>query len=59
MRSKDSCPVRRGAVGKVPQGNSLAAYSTSRTVLRGGGGGDAAPLPDTDSKKHVDGGAWS
>jgi hypothetical protein len=32
--------------GIVPQGNSLAAYSTSRTVLRGGGGGDVAPLPD-------------
>jgi hypothetical protein len=30
----------------VPQGNSLAAYSTSSTVLRGGGDGDAAPLPD-------------
>src|SRR4029077_8396699 len=46
VRSKDSCPVRRGAVGKVPKGNSLAAYSTARTVLRGGSGGNAAPLPD-------------
>ena len=35
VRSKDSCPVRRGAVGKVPQGNSLAAYSTACSVLRG------------------------
>src|SRR4051794_18244931 len=25
---KGSSPVRRGAVGKVPQGNSLAAYPT-------------------------------
>jgi hypothetical protein len=46
LRSKDSRAVRRGAVGKVPRGNSLAAYSTSSTVLRGGGAGDAAPLPD-------------
>src|SRR5258708_37065133 len=36
MRSKDSCPVRRGAVGKVPQGNSLAAYSTACPVWSGG-----------------------
>ena len=30
LRSKDSRAVRGGAVGKVPQGNSLAAYSTAR-----------------------------
>src|SRR6478672_5489765 len=36
LRSKDSRAVRRGAVGKVPQGNSLAAYSTARTVPGGG-----------------------
>jgi hypothetical protein len=29
MTGKPSCPVRRGAVGKVPaKGNSLAAYPT-------------------------------
>ena len=36
MRSKDSCPVRRGAIGKVPYGNSLVAYSTASPVLNGG-----------------------
>jgi len=45
VRSKDSCPVRGGAVGKVPLGNSLAAYSTARCVLRGLGEGDLAWLP--------------
>jgi hypothetical protein len=35
VRSNDSCPVLRGAVGKVPQGNSLAAYSTARPVREG------------------------
>ena len=39
---KGSCVVRRGAVGKVPKGNSLAAYPTVRAVLRGLGGSDAA-----------------
>ena len=43
---KGSRAVRRGAVGKVPQGNSLAAYSTARPVLRGGGDGDLTSLPD-------------
>ena len=46
MRSKDSCPVRGEAVGKVPEGNSLAAYSTARPVLRGRGGSNAVLLPD-------------
>jgi hypothetical protein len=47
LRSKDSRAVRRGAVGKVPDmGNSLAAYPTARAVLRGGGDGDTASLPD-------------
>jgi hypothetical protein len=47
LRSKDSRAVRRGAVGKVPyMGNSLAAYPTARPVLRGGGGSDAASLPN-------------
>jgi hypothetical protein len=27
-------------------GNSLAAYPTARTVLRGGSGGNVASLPD-------------
>jgi hypothetical protein len=27
---KPGCPVRGRAVGKVPQGNSLAAYPTTR-----------------------------
>src|SRR5712691_2760816 len=45
MRSKDSRPVRGGAVGKVPQGNSLAAYSTASTVLRGAGCSNALLLP--------------
>jgi hypothetical protein len=35
MRSKDSRPVRGGAVGKMPQGNSLAAYSTACPVREG------------------------
>jgi hypothetical protein len=46
VRSKDSCPVRRGAVGKVPSGNSLAAYSTACTVLRGRGRHKALLLRD-------------
>jgi hypothetical protein len=51
VRRKRSRVVRGGAVGKVPgirriHGNSLAAYSTARTVLRGRGGGNAALLPD-------------
>ena len=45
MTPKGSRPVRRGAVGKVPQSNSLAAYSTARCVLRGLGEGDLAWLP--------------
>ena len=45
MRSKDSCPVWGGAVGKVPQGNSLAAYSTSCPVLRGLVSGNTHRLP--------------
>ena len=36
LRSKDSRAVWRGAVGKGPQGTSLAAYPTSRTGLTGG-----------------------
>src|SRR5260370_35770604 len=35
LRSKDSRAVRRGAVGKVPQANSLAVYSTASPVRRG------------------------
>jgi hypothetical protein len=35
VSSKDSCGVLRGVVGKVPSGNSLAAYPTARPVLRG------------------------
>jgi hypothetical protein len=31
---------------KYPEGNSLAAYPTARTVLRGRGSGDIALLPD-------------
>ncbi len=38
LRSKDSRAVWRGAVGKGPQGTSLAAYPTSRTGLTGGMG---------------------
>jgi len=38
LRSKDSRAVRRGAAGKVPEGNSLTAYSTARTVTTGGRG---------------------
>jgi hypothetical protein len=30
MTRKLACPVRGRAVGKVPKGNSLAAYPTSR-----------------------------
>ena len=33
---KLSSGVRRGAIGKVPQGNSLVAYPTSRPVRRWG-----------------------
>jgi len=51
VRSKDSCPVRGGAVGKVPLGNSLAAYSTARCVLRGLGEGDLAWLPGVRQAK--------
>jgi hypothetical protein len=45
---KRSCVVWRGAVGKVSFGNSLAAYPTVRTVLRGGRGLylKPSPLPD-------------
>jgi hypothetical protein len=35
-----------GAVGKGPQGTSLAAYPTARPVLRGGGGSDITSLPN-------------
>jgi hypothetical protein len=35
LRSKDSRAVWRGAVGKGPQGTSLAAYPTARPVLNG------------------------
>src|SRR4029450_3966697 len=35
LRSKDSRAVWRGAVGKGPQGTSLAVYPTSCAVLRG------------------------
>ncbi len=38
MIRKRSCVVRREAVGKVLNSNSLAAYSTLRTVLRETGG---------------------
>src|SRR5262245_28706489 len=44
VRSKDSCPVRRGAVGKVPGGNSSAAYSTACPVREGGVGFPARGL---------------
>jgi hypothetical protein len=46
VRSKDSCGVLRGVVGKVPSGNSLAAYPTAPPVLRGGGGSDTTSLPN-------------
>lgn len=48
MRSKDSCPVWREGVRKsaAASGNSLAPYSTARTVLRGLGAGDRVRLPD-------------
>src|SRR5262249_58380738 len=36
LRSKDSRAVWRGAVGKGPQGTSLAAYPTASPVLNGG-----------------------
>ena len=35
LRSKDSRAVWRGAVGKGPQGTSLAAYPTASPVLNG------------------------
>jgi hypothetical protein len=38
LRSKDLRAVRRGAVGKVPSGNSLAAYPTACPVTTGGMG---------------------
>ena len=48
MTWKRSSPVRRGGIGKVPEqsGNSLVSYSTSRPVLRGGGGRKTTSLPD-------------
>jgi hypothetical protein len=36
----------RGRWKSTPQGNSLAAYSTARAVLRGRGPGDRLLLPD-------------
>src|SRR5918993_3234325 len=48
MRPKDSRPVWGEGAGKVPNGNSPTPYSTARTVLRGRGGSDAAPLPDIE-----------
>ena len=39
---KLSSGARRGAIGKVPKGNSLVAYPTARTVLREERGGNAA-----------------
>jgi len=36
----------RGGWKSAHRGNSLAAYSTARTVLRGRGSGDIALLPD-------------
>ena len=45
LRSKVSRSVLRGAVGKVPNGNSLAAYSTARPVLNGGDGESGYPRP--------------
>lgn len=45
MKSKDSCPVWRGMVGKVLLGNSSAVYSTSSPVLKGVGGSNSARLP--------------
>jgi hypothetical protein len=52
MTRKRSCPVRRGGIGKVPEqsGNSLVPYSTSRPVLRGGGGRKTTSLPDSRFK---------
>ncbi|TDB45587.1 hypothetical protein [Photorhabdus luminescens] len=46
MRSKVSCPVWRGGVRKsaIANGNSLALYSTSRTVLREAAGGSSRGL---------------
>ena len=35
---KRSCVVRKGVVGKVPVGNSLAAYLTARPDLTERGG---------------------
>jgi hypothetical protein len=40
VTSKESRIVRRGAVGKVLNSNSLAVYPTSRTVLKPSRGGD-------------------
>ena len=45
-------PMRDRASGSTEGNGLLEPYEgqPSRTVLRGGGGGDAAPLPDTLSK---------
>ena len=52
LRSKDSRAVWRGAVGKGPQGTSLAAYPTSRPVLRRGGGRNPASLAGDGKAVH-------
>ena len=49
MRSKDSRPVWGEGVGKVPNGNSLAAYSTARQVLGEGVGRVTAPPYPTEA----------
>ena len=49
VRRKLSSGVRRGAIGKVPQGNSLVAYPTSSTVLRGRKVSNYLPLPGEGS----------
>jgi hypothetical protein len=42
---KLSSRVRRGVIGKVPKGNSLVAYPTLRTALRGRQVSNHLPLP--------------
>ena len=57
MTRKLSCVVRRGADGKVPEGNSLAAYPTARTVLRGRERSNPLLLPECAEHVQQLGGA--
>src|SRR5262245_7132885 len=54
LRSKESRAVRRGVVGKVPQGNSPAAYSTARAVPGGLGSRKAPRLPDRQGRPRAE-----